>query len=364
MNTIKVEFYKHNIDEADIARASEVMRQPFLTSGKVVEEFENKLAKYLGVNYVVAVSSCTAALHLALLALGIGVGMKVATTPMTFMASSNAILYTGATPVFVDVDRYTGLMEVAQIPSNVDGVLPVYLYGQMCDILEMNQWSFSRGMALLEDAAHSLMFGIGRESDGACVSFYPTKEITSGDGGAFATNNGELAEKVRLMRNHGMTKDAHKRYDKPYQHWDMERLGYNYRMSNIQAALLLGQLDRIDELRQRRALIWDVYESVFRSNPKIGLIKTDASSAKLMFTILVEKRDKVLHELQDRGVGVAVNYRAVHLLDYYRKRFGYKEGDFPNAEHIGNHTLTLPLYPKLTDLEVEYVIKKVHEVVK
>ncbi|KKN79323.1 hypothetical protein LCGC14_0341050 [marine sediment metagenome] len=363
MSITKVEFFKHNIGEKDIARASEVMRQPFLSSGKVVEEFEDMLAEYLGVKYVVAVSSCTAALHLSLLSLGMGKGKRVLTTPMTFMATSNAILYTGAMPVFVDVDRDTGLIDLSKLSLEVDVVLPVHLYGQMCDMERIDKMGFMPWV-VLEDAAHSLMVGIGERSEGACISFYPTKEITSGEGGVFATNNIPMAEMVRSRRNHGMTKDAHSRYEKPYQHWDMEMLGYNFRMSNIQAALLLGQLDRIDELKNRRALIWDVYASAFRRNTKIGLIKTDSSSAKLMFTILVENRDKVLNELQERGVGVAVNYRAVHLLDYYRKRFGYKEGDFPNAEYIGNHTITLPLYPKLTQLEIEYVIEKVNEVVK
>ncbi len=358
LNTIKVEFYKHNINEADIAKASEVMRQSFLSSGNVVEEFEDRLAEYLGVKYAVAVSSCTAALHLSLLTLGMRSGKRVVTTPMTFVATVNAILYTGALPVFADVDRETGLLDLSKLSSRADIILPVHLYGQMWDA------SFTNSAWVLEDAAHAFEIKAGQESSGACFSFYPTKSITSGEGGAFATNSLDLAEMVRLMRNHGMTKDANKRYEKPYQHWDMELLGYNYRMSNIQAALLLGQLDRIDELKNRRALIWDVYKSAFMCNSKIGLIKTDSSSAKLMFTILVENRDKVLHELQDRGIGVAVNYRPVHLLDYYRKRFGFKEGDFPNAEYIGNHTISLPLYPKMTTSEIEYVIEKVNEVVK
>jgi len=359
LNTIRVEFYKHNINEEDITRGSEVMRQLFLSSSNVVEKFEEKLANYLGVNYVVAVSNCTTALHLSLLALGMGIGKRVATTPMTFIATPNAILHTRAMPVFVDVDRQTGLIDLNEIPE-VDAILPVHLYGQMCSTNTINQTQ----IVILEDAAHALETNAGQNTSGACYSFYTTKSITSGEGGAFATNYKYLADKVRLLSNHGMNKDAHKRYGKLYQHWNMEMLGYNYRMTNFQAALLLGQLDRIDEFKQRRALIWDVYTSAFSHNPNIGLIKTNSSSAKLMFTILVDNRDEVLHKLQDSGIGVAVNYGVVHLLDYYRERFGYREGDYPNAEYIGGHTITLPLYPKLTDLEVEYVIEKVNEVVK
>ena len=366
----KIEFYKHNIDEEDIARAAESLRSLILTTGEVVEEFEGIFANYLGVKYAVAVSSCTAALHLALLALGISRGHEVITTPMTFIATSNAILYTGATPVFVDVDKETGLIDNNKvrdaITSKTKAVLPVHLYGQMCNL---NELTFG-GVRLLEDAAHCIDstgrcgYKQGGNSDGACFSFYPTKSITSGEGGAFATNNKVIADKVRTMRNHGMTKGAYERYGKNYQHWNMVLLGYNYRMSNVQASLLLGQMDRIDSFRQRRVEIWGLYEKGFSDNPKIGIIKTDASSAKLMFTILVEDRDRVLQELQEGGIGVAVHYRALHLLGYYKKRFGYTEGDFPNAEYIGNHTLTLPLYPKLTNLEVEYVIEKVKEVVR
>ncbi len=370
LSITKVEFYKHNIDEADIARAAEVLKSPMLTTGEVVEEFEGKLANYSGLKYVVAVSSCTAALHLSLRALGVRQGHEVITTPMTFIATSNAILHTGAIPIFVDVNKETGLIDSTRIRGAVTpktkAVLPVHLYGQMCDL---DKLTFC-GLRLLEDSAHCLEgiggwgYQPGLNSDGACFSFYPTKSITSGEGGAFVTNDRHFAEDVRLMRNHGMTKGAHERYNKAYQHWDMEMLGYNYRMSNIQAALLLGQLDRVDEFIQRRIEIWNLYEGGLKGNPQIRVIKTNEGSARLMFTILVNNRDKVLHELQEKGIGVAVNYRAVHLLSYYRKRFRYKEGDYPNAEYIGNHTITLPLYPKLTDLEVEYVIGKVHKAVK
>lgn len=369
MDTTKVEFFKHNINQADLENVLAVLNSPFLSMGKVVEEFENKFAEYLGVKYVVAVSSCTVALHLALMAMDVRSGDEVITTPMTFVATSNAILHTGAKPVFVDVDRETGLINLNNIykalTTKTRVVLPVHLYGQMFNI---NSFKLNN-IKILEDAAHCIE-GVdlldnqpGQKSDGACFSFYPTKSITSCEGGAIATNNKGLADIVRSMRNHGMTTGAHERYGKRYEHWDMERLGYNYRMSNAQAALLLGQLERINEFVDRRVMIWDLYERFLGDNPKITLIKTNDGSAKLMFTILVENRDEVLRKLQDKGVGVAVNYRAIHLLDYYRKRFGYEEGDFPNAEYIGNHTISLPLYPKLTNDEINYVIEVVKEAV-
>ncbi len=363
---MRIEFYRHNISEEDIARVADVLRGPFLTTGKVVEEFEEKLADYLGCKYVIGVSSCTTALHLSLSALGIGTGDEVITTPMTFAATSNSILYTGASPVFVDVAYKNGLIhpnEIAKVLSpNTRAIMPVHLYGQV---------KFSRPkhmdyLCIVEDAAHAIESSRrSKESwnyvNCACFSFYTTKSITSGEGGAIATNSELLADRIKALRNHGMTKSAADRYGRNYQHWDIEILGYNYRMTNFQAALLLGQLDHIDEYCDRRREICGRYEEAFKNNPRIRLIEANEKSARLMFTILVEDRDKILRKLQDEGIGVAVNYRAVHLLSYYRE-LGYQEGDFPVAEEIGNKTITLPLYPKLKDEEVEYIVKIVNGV--
>ena len=366
---MRVEFYRHNINEEDIERVTKVLRKPFLTTGKVVEEFEEKFASYLGCKYVVGVSSCTAALHLSLLALGIGQGDEVITTPLTFVATSNSILYTGARPIFTDVGYDDGLINPSGIAKtislNTKAVMPVHLYGQVCDnALKV----IPNEVCAVEDAAHAIESSRRGKEDWnatacACFSFYPTKSITSGEGGAIATNRRELADKVRVMRNQGMTKSAADRYRKRYQHWNVEMLGYNYRMTNFQAALLLGQLDRIDEYCDRRKEICRRYEEAFSDNPRIRLIRADRKSARLMFTILVNNRDKILWRLQEEGIGDAVNYRPVHLLSYYRK-MGYKEGDFPIAEEIGDKTITLPLYPKMKDEEVEYIIETVNRVVK
>ena len=363
---MKVEFYKHNISKEDIEKVTEVLRGHFLTTGKVVEEFEEKFANYLGCKYVVGVSSCTAALHLSLLALGIGLGDEVITTPLTFVATSNSILYTRAKPIFADIGYDDGLINTNEIAKaislNTKAIIPVHLYGQVCDsTLRMTPNT-------VEDAAHAIESSKRSKEDWnttacACFSFYPTKSITSGEGGAVATNRRELADKVKVMRNQGMTKSAADRYGKRYQHWDVETLGYNYRMTNFQAALLLGKLDRIDEYCDRRKEICRRYEESFSGNPEIRLLKADRRSARLMFTILVNNRDKILWKLQEEGIGVAVNYRPIHLLNYYKK-MGYKEGDFPIAEEIGNKTITLPLYPKMKDEEVEYIIETVNGAVK
>jgi len=357
---MKVEFYKHNLSEEAINNLVAVTKTLFLTTGKVVEEFEQKLANYLGVKYCIGTSSCTAALHLSLLAAGIREYDKVITTPLTFVATANAILYTGATPIFVDVSPVDGCIDpnkIGKVASEACAVIPVHLYGQRCNMKQL----YELELDIIEDAAHALE--LKDFHDFACFSFYPTKSITCGEGGAIACNSKVVAQKLKGLRLHGMTKTAWSRYEKKYEHWDMKELGYKCNMTNLQAALLMNQLDHIEEFRARRKQICEIYEDAFAKNDRIGLMHADEDSARLMFTILVEKRDEVLMKLQERGIGVAVNYRPVHLLEYYKKRFGYKEGDFPNAEYIGSRTITLPVYPKLTNLEQEYVIDCVKDIV-
>jgi dTDP-4-amino-4,6-dideoxygalactose transaminase len=371
---MKVEFFKHNISQQDIDRVSAVLNSVFLTTGDVVSEFESKFSRYLKCKHTIGVTSCTGALHLSLLALGIGHGDEVITTPMTFIATANAIIQTGATPVFVDAESETaninaGLIEKAITPRT-KAILPVHLYGQMCDMKKLKQIADKHNLVIIEDSAHTIEAirdGIrpGQLGDTACFSFYATKSITCGEGGAITTNDDEMAEKLIIMRLHGMNKDAAKRYTGLYQHWDMEMMGWKYNMSNIQAALLVGQMEHMDEFRQRREDICQLYEKSFKDYPGIRCLRImpSSKSTRLMFTILVspDKRDSILHRLQEKGVGVAVNYRAIHLLTYYRQTFGFQRGSFPVAERIGDSTITLPLYSKLTDEEVQYVIRAVKE---
>ena len=372
---MRVEFFRHSVSQRDIDCVVGVLNSLFLTTGEVVAEFEDRFSHYLGCRYTVGVTSCTAALHLALLASDVGPGDEVITTPMTFIASANAVLYAGAKPVFVDVERETGNINAALIEGAVTprtkAVLPVHLYGQMCDMRSIRKIADKHHLAVIEDSAHAIEAardGVkpGQLGDAACFSFYATKNITSGEGGAVVTNSEDMAEKLKKLRLHGMSKGASDRYSKRYEHWDMEMLGWKYNMSNIQAALLLNQLERIEDNWQRRESICRTYEDAFESNPHISLpeVLPDSKSARHLFTIQVspDRRDDVLRQLQERGVGVAVNFRAVHLLTFYRQTFGYKRGMFAVAERIGDSTITLPLYPKLTDEEVRYVTQMVKEV--
>lgn len=371
-NTMKVEFYRHNLDEQDIARLVEVCRGVFLTTGQDVKRFEEAFAAYLGVRHAVGVTSCTAGLHIGLLAVGVGPGDEVITTPMTFAATSNTVLYTGATPVFVDVEPDTGLISAdaveRAITPRTKAIIPVHLYGQMADMRRLKAIADRAGLSLIEDCAHAIESerdGVkpGQISDAASFSFYATKNITSGEGGAVTANSPAINERLRLLRQHGMSASAADRYTGVYRHWDLELLGWKYNMTNLQAALLEGQLGRIAGLWERREAICQRYEAGFRGVEGLSfpIVRPGSKSARHLFTIWVNpaRRDEVLADLQARGVGVAVNYRAVHLLHYYQERFGIPRGTFPVAERIGDSTVTLPLYPKLTEPEIDYVIENV-----
>ena len=371
---MKIEFYKHNIDASDIKRVNSVLRSIFLTTGSVVQEFEEKFQAYTGLKNVVGITSCTAALHLSLLAWDIGPGDEVITTPMTFCATSNAIIHAGAKPVFVDAEDSTGNINADLIEDKITkrtkAIMPVHLYGQMCDMKKIKKIADKYNLVIIEDAAHCIEgirdgIRVGQLGDAACYSFYATKNITSGEGGAVGTNNTEKAEKLKVLRLHGIDKSAADRYTGLYKHWDMPVLGWKFNMDNIQAALLVGQVDRIEDLLEKKEAIAQKYEEAFSALKGVKLMKKVPNSkhARHLFTIRVEpeKRDYTLKSLQEKGIGVAVNYRSVSMLKYYKETFGFKRGVFPVSERIGDETISIPLYSKLKNSEVNYIIKAVKE---
>jgi UDP-4-amino-4-deoxy-L-arabinose-oxoglutarate aminotransferase len=370
-----VEFYRHSVTEDDIEAVAGVLRSVFLTTGPQSAKFEKAFAEYLGVEHAVTLSSCTSALFLSLAALGIKEGDEVITTPMTFIATANTVMHLGATPVFVDVEPETGNLDTGRvqqaITSRTRAVIPVHLYGLMADVSRLAPLCEAAGLALIEDAAHAvepIRDGIrpGQKSAAACFSFYATKNLTCGEGGAIATNDAKMADTVRQLRQHGMSKGAAERYTGRYQHWDMIALGYKANLSDIQAALLLGQLPRLERQLARREEIARRYEQAFEAIDGVCFprVPAGARSARHLFTIWVPPahRDATLAKLQERGIGVAVNYRAIHLLSYYRERFGFEPGSFPHAERIGDSTITLPLYPSMSDQQVDTVIEAVRDV--
>ncbi len=391
---MKIEFFEHNIGETEIKRVIEVLNSLFLTTGDVVSEFEQKFSSYLGCRYTIGVTSCTAALHLSLLAYGIGKEDEVLTTPMTFIATATPILHAGATPVFVDVEPETGNIDATKIEEFINencsfngikgellnratgkrirAIVPVHLYGHLCDMKKIRAIANQYNLIVIEDAAHCIegeRDGVkpGQLGDTACFSFYATKNMTCGEGGAVVTNDESIAQKIRLLRLHGMTKNAADRYTKKYEHWDMEALGWKYNMDNIKAALLLNQLDLIEERWALRERLCQKYEEAFLKIQDIDspTVLGSTKSARHLFTVWVDpgKRDAILWQLQDHGIGVAVNFRAIHLLEYFRETFGFGRGMFPIAEKIGDSTISLPTYPKLSTEQVDYTIECVRRIV-
>lgn len=373
---MKVEFYRHNIGDEEIGRVGEVLRSLFITTGDVVSEFEKQLATYLGLPHTVAVTSCTAAMQLALLAAGVGEGADVVTTPLTFIGTVNSILMAGANPVFADVDRSSGNIDPAAVEESVTertrAILPVHLYGQMCDMDALSRIADRHDLQIVEDAAHSLESEYrgkkpGHYGDFAAFSFYATKNITSGEGGAISAKDEETRELLVKLRLHGLSSSAIDRYTSRFEQYDVNLFGWKYNMDNIHAAILIEQLKKVDRLLIRRGEIYNRYREALSNVEGIELhsMLPEMAHAYHLFTILVdpERRDSIMEELQQRGIGVSLNFRPVHLMTYYRERFGFRPGMFPAAEYIGARTISLPLYPKLTEVEIEYVIDTVKNIV-
>ncbi len=369
---MNVEFYRHNLDEADIERVCATLRSVFLTSGPVCAEFEKKFSAYTGLPFTVGLSSCSGAMHLALMALGVGPGDEVITTPMTFIATSTVILHLGAKPVLVDVEPDTALIDPEKVAKAVTqktkAILPVNLYGAMCDMRALRDIADAHKLFLIEDNAHCIEAerdGVrpGMLADASCNSFYATKNLTCGEGGALACHDEALAVRVRQLANHGMSKNAAGRYHGKYEHWDMVAEGWKYNLDDVHAAMMVHQLDRLDALWERKDEIVNRYDAGFANAPGIKRHRVPGKSAHHLYTLWVDpaRRDEILHELKDRHVGAAVNYRAIHTLTYLRETLGHAPEDFPEAYRIGLSTITLPLYPKLTNEQVDYVIEQVRE---
>ncbi|MBM4435707.1 MAG: DegT/DnrJ/EryC1/StrS family aminotransferase [Actinobacteria bacterium] len=375
--TQHVPFFRTSVDEDDIANVAAVLRTNFLTTGKVTAELEAGLAAYTGTAHAVGLTSCTAALHLCLVALGIGPGDEVLTTPLSFVATANAIVHTGARPVFVDVEPDTGNIDADQVEAALSPrtrvLLPVHLYGQLCDMRRLAAIAARHGLVIIEDAAHALEsrrdgVAIGGLAKAACLSFYATKNITSGEGGAVLTNDPALYERLRRLRSHGMSAGAADRYTALYRHYDVPEAGWKYNMSDIQAALLIGQLRRVDALLELRTRAYQRYAAALRDLPGVRqpVVLPNSRHAHHLATIQVDpaRRDDVLHGLQQRGIGVAVNFRPIHLMSYYRETFGHRPGQFPAAERIGASTVTLPLYPRIPPADQDAVIAAVKETLR
>ena len=373
-----IPYGKQDLNQADIDAVVEVLKSDWLTQGPKVPAFEQAVCDYTGAKYAVAVNSATSALHIACLALGVGPGDVVWTSPITFVASANCALYCGADIDFVDVDAATGNMcpkalEQKLIDANANGklpkvVIPVHLCGHSCDMAAMTALAKEYGFKLIEDASHAIggsfhghKIGCGYYSDITIFSFHPVKIITSAEGGMALTNDDVLATKLRNHRSHGITKEPSLmlRPDEGDWYYEQHQLGFNYRMTELQAALGLSQMTRLDEFVSHRNRISEHYDSALKPLPLSIVRPLDNSvSSRHLYVIRLqqpEKRRALFDQLRQQGIQVHVHYFPVHLQPFYMG-LGFKAGDFPNAEQFYKEILTLPLYPGLTFEEQHCVI--------
>lgn len=371
---MNIEFYKHNLGLEEIAAITQACQGTILTTGSIAAQVEAAISAYFGYGECLAVDSCTAALHLALLAYSIGPGDEVITTPMSFAATANSIIMAGATPVFVDIESDTCNLDAAKVEFAVTprtrAIMPVHLYGQMCDMRALRDIADRHGLVLIEDAAHCIegvRDGIrpGQLGECACLSFYATKNITCGEGGMLVSRDPDFIARARRISCHGIDRTANDRYGKAYQHWDMPVFGWKYNLDNIRASLLLPQIPKMNSWCQRREDLSLRYMARLEAIPGLDFPKLakNSKSAHHLQTVLVSPhlRDSVLLKLQAAHIGVAVNYRPIHLLQYYRS-LGFSEGMFPVAEEIGSRTISLPLYVKLENDQCDYVVKTLEAV--
>jgi len=366
------------LDDADIEAVVQVLKSDWLTTGPKVQEFEDSFASLVGAKFGVAVSSGTAALHATMFALGIGPGDEVIVPPMTFAATANSVVFQGATPVFADVEDEALLIDpqavAEKITSRTKAIIAVDYAGHPCDYDVLENLAKRHGLALIADACHSLGGSyrtrpMGSLADLTAFSFHPVKPITSGEGGMITTNDAAWVTRLKMFRNHGITTDHRQRVQQGSWFYEMEELGYNYRLTDFQCALGLSQLKKLPAWVARRQQIARRYQENFKELPGLQILKVfpDVSHAFHLFVVRVKQdifyggRDSVLESLRRRGIGGNVHYIPVHLHPYYRKRFGTGPGLCPIAEKAYNEILSLPLYPKLTDAEQDIVIQALQE---
>lgn len=368
------------IDDKDIEAVVELLRGDFLTTGPTVKEFEKKVANYVGAKYGVAVSNGTAALHMACHAAGIGLGDEVIVPAITFAASSNCVLYCGGTPVFVDIDSKTYNIDINKIEEKITdrtkAIIPVDFSGQAVDMDKIIEIAKKHNLTIIEDSAHALGSEykgkkVGNKAHMTEFSFHPVKPVTTAEGGIIVTNDEELYNRMMLFRSHGITrnKELMSEYHGPW-YYEQVDLGYNYRLTDLQCALGISQMDKIDSFVKRRREIVSLYNEGFKNLEEINIPFEEGFSNSgwhiYVITLNLDKlkvgRKEVFEALQKENIGVNVHYLPVYLHPYYAK-LGYEKGLCPVAEDIYNRMITIPLFPAMTDRDVEDVIKAVNKVI-
>ena len=378
---MKITYGKQWISEDDIERVAEALRSDYLTTGPAIQEFEAAFAEYVGAKYAVAVASGTAALHLSATALGVEARSEVITTPITFAATSNCILYNSGTPIFADITE-RGLIDPLEIKKKLtertQGIIPVHYMGLPCDLEKISRIAKENDLFIIEDACHAIgakyndsSIGNCRYSDLAVFSFHPVKHITTGEGGMITTNDEELYNSLRLLRSHGITRNPSEFKTDHTEPWyqEMHLLGYNYRMTDIQAALGLSQLSKIDQFIARRREIAKAYINLFEGfSDYVEIIperENEFHSYHLFVIKLTDpsKRLELYEFLRKRGIHCQVHYIPVYQHPYYRE-VGYKKAMLPNTESFYERIISLPMYPALTDDELEHVLESLRDFFK
>ena len=374
-------FHQPLLDGDDEREVIETLRSGWLTTGPRTKSFEQELAAYTGSECCVAVNSCTAALHLALEAAGVGPEHEVITSPITFASTANVIVHRGARPIFVDVEPDTLNIDPtaidAAITPRTKAVIPVDFAGHPCELDTIMSLGAPRGITVIEDAAHAIGAEykgrrVGGLADMTCFSFYATKNITSGEGGALTTNHQERADRIGIMALHGISRDAWKRYGTDgYRHWDIIAPGYKYNMFDLQAALVRSQFQKMERFYARRLALKLRLDEGLADLPEVRLPveRPWVKHAYHLYPIVVatEKltadRDTIMNAIQAENVGIGIHFRAVHLHPYYADTFGFERGMFPRAEYFSDRTISLPLYPKMTDADADDVVAAVRKVI-
>ena len=374
-------FHQPLLDSDDERAVVETLRSGWLTTGPRTKSFEQELAAYTGSKRCVAVNSCTAALHLALEASGVGPGDEVITAPITFASTANVIVHRGARPVFVDVEPDTLNIDATAIEASITprtkAVIPVDFAGHPCELDAIMSLGARLGLTVIEDAAHAIGAEykgrrVGGLADMTCFSFYATKNITSGEGGALTTNHQERADRIGIMALHGISRDAWKRYGTDgYRHWDIIAPGYKYNMFDLQAALVRSQFQKMERFYGRRLAVKLRLDAGLADLPEIRLPaeRSWVKHAYHLYPIVVatEKltadRDTIMNAIQAENIGIGIHFRAVHLHPYYAETFGFERGMFPNAEYFSDRTISLPLYPRMTDADADDVVAAVRKVI-
>lgn len=376
----KIPYGRQHITEDDIQAVVDTLKSDYLTQGPKIAEFEQAFADYVGAKYAVAVSNGTAALHLNAIALNVKPGDKVITTPITFVASANCVRYCGGEVIFGDIDPETYLLDIkhvreileADVRREIKGIIPVNFAGRVVDMQAYRQLADEFGCWIIEDACHSpggffldsdqkqVMSGSGQYADLAIFSFHPVKHIAAGEGGMITTNNEELYQKILNLRTHGIQQDSSNRiYDDSLWYYEMQELGYNYRLTDMQAALGRSQLSRAEEGLSRRRELANRYFDFFKNKSYVmGQSGVIVGHAYHLYILEVKQRKELHKYLRDLEIFAQIHYIPAHLMPYYRQ-FGWKEGDLPNAEKYYGQCISIPMFPSLSDEEQRFVMDKI-----